>query len=282
MPLHNMSADPKQRTVVVTPAGRRRYTELLYRHLSAQRADFDEWHIWLNTLDGADLAYFHELGARHPDWIRCVPCPVWVDGTGTICHFFRGCCDPDTVYIRLDDDVVWLEPGFVRKLAAFRREHPEYFLVYGNIVNNVVLSHLHQRFGNVGTEDGVVGYNYIDEVGWKSSAFVRRLHEAFLASAARGETAKWHFPQWELADFEHVSINCVSWLGSEFAAFGGEVERDEETFIAVTKPRQLGKKNCIFGGALCVHYAFCMQRDFMDSTDFLARYAELAPRGDGV
>lgn len=267
--------------IVVTPAGRRRYMELLYRHLAAQRADFDHWQIWLNTRDAADVQYFLGLQQKHPDWIRCVPCPVPVDGTGTICHFFRACTDPDAVYIRLDDDVVWLEPGFVRRMFEFRRANPQYFLVYGNIVNNVVLSHLQQRFGNLGTQAGVVEFNYVDEVGWKSPDFVRLVHESFLDAATTqgGERLRdWRFKQWELTNYEHVSINCIAWLGAEMAAFGGRVDVDEETFLAVHKPRELQKKNCIFGGALCVHYAFCMQRDYMDRfTDFLERYRALAP-----
>lgn len=35
--------------IIVTPAGRKRYMEILSSHLDKQRSDFDEWHIWQNT-----------------------------------------------------------------------------------------------------------------------------------------------------------------------------------------------------------------------------------------
>lgn len=270
----------RPRVVVVTPSGRRRYLELLHAHLSSQRGDFDEWHLWLNTVEPGDVAYCESLAAAHPDWVRCVRPPKYVpSGNLTIHQFFRACVEPGTVYIRVDDDVVWLSPTFVREMTAFRVANPQYFLVFANIVNNNVVSHLQQRAGRLGYAGGVAEYACTGDVGWKSPGFAEHVHRAFLAVLDAGRAAQWPgFDRWELYGNERVSINAISWLGDEFAKFGGEVGADEEPWLACEKPASLGMMNCIAGGPVCVHYAFHTQREHLDGgTDVLARYRAFAP-----
>ena len=61
------------RVVSVTPAGRRRYIEILVPHLLRQRHVIQEHHWWLNTNVAEDIAYIHQLCADHPDFFRvCV------------------------------------------------------------------------------------------------------------------------------------------------------------------------------------------------------------------
>jgi len=89
-----------------------------------------------------------------------------------------------------------------------------------------------------------------------------------------------------------ASINCISWFGSEFAKFNGEVAKEgdeyvkEEDWLIRTKPQRIGKQNAIFGGMVVSHYAFAHQRAplhtyfgeglDLDSTDVLARYQAIA------
>ena len=78
----------------------------------------DRYDIWVNTDDAGDLAFLEAL-ARLDDRVRLVPLPDGTEpGMGAICEFFRVAQDEDTLYIRLDDDVVWLEPGFFETLLT--------------------------------------------------------------------------------------------------------------------------------------------------------------------
>jgi hypothetical protein len=275
------AAGQQQRTrrVVVTPAGRRRYLYLLARHLDAQKHAFDEWHLWVNTSDAADIEYMHRLAQVRP-WIRVVTVPGSDPGEGNlnIHRFFPTAADPGTSYVRLDDDVVYLDPAFLDTLFAYREAHPEPFLVYANIINNAVVSHLHQRAGLIKTALGQCGYACMDELGWKNPLFAHDVHASFIGDAANGRIDAWkHFGAHALAAYERVSINAISWLGARFAEFGGAVGRDEELWLSVDAPRSFGTPNVIIADAVCVHYAFHTQRDHLDATDVLARYADLAP-----
>lgn len=266
--------------IVVTPAGRERYLALLYRHLKAQRADFDEWHLWLNTPHGPDIKYCENLAAKH-DWIKTRPLTVPFAQNLSIHSFFPECTDPDSVYLRLDDDIVWLQPGFVREIFDFRLKRPEFFLVYANILNNAITSHIYQRNGAVSGAFGIAGYDCLDRVGWASPLFGNLLHSEFAASVRDGTAlTRWRcFHLWRLFFYERVSINAISWLGSEFARFGGKVLADEEHWLSCHRPVEIQKINAIYGNALCAHFAFHPQRDQIEfaGDQLLALYSELAP-----
>ena len=80
---------------------------------------------------------------------------------------------------------------------------------------------------------------------------------------------------WILYFNERVSINCISWLGSTFSEFDGQVGHDEEQWLACDAPVLKNKMNIIYGGFVCVHYSFFTQRDHLDKTDILQLYKNI-------
>jgi hypothetical protein len=265
------------RKVVITPSGRKAYLQLLFQHLASQKNDFDEWHLWLNTVHEPDLVFCRELSARH-SWIKTIDLTVPHANGSSIYSFYKNCLDTDTAYLRIDDDVVWLEPDFVAKMFDYRLRHPEFFLVFGNIVNNAVISHIYQRCGLVDSAHGKCMYDCLCGVGWASPDFALTLHTRFLRDIARGTIDRWRcFPEWRLYGYERVSINAISFLGSDIAKISGVVDPDEEPAMACHIPNNLGKICSINGNALCAHFAFYPQRGVLDATDILAAYAKFAP-----
>lgn len=279
----------EHRVVIVTPAGRRRYMELLVPQVLALRGVVDEYRLWLNTRDADDIAYCEDLAAQHPGFITLerLPRGVTVNGNFTIRHFFKACVDPATVYVRLDDDVVMLDTlDAFKAMLDFRLDHPQFFLVYGCILNNATITHIQQRMMRLGTDDGPAGYACMDPVGWGSPEFAESLHRSVLrrlddAPDPAAPLAAFRMPPWQLHFAnERVSINCISWLGSEFAKFDGVVGDDEEAWLSTQKPASMNRWNCIFGGFVCVHYAFAPQRSHLDSTDILDAYRARVLRAD--
>lgn len=260
--------------IVVTPAGRTRYLEILHACLAKQTDAFDQWLLLVNTTDPRDIGYCERLAARNPDWIdtRYAEGSEPARGNLNIHKFLNQFCrDPETTYLRLDDDIAYLAPGFVERIFAFRESHPEPFLVYGNIVNNAIVSWLHQKFGNFAYE-AHSGYECTDRVGWGHPPFAQELHEAFLRDPA---DPKWEFKKWVATEYERVSVNAVSWFGKDLAE--KPVEEDEELWLAVVRPKELKRPNVVCGTAVCVHFAFHTQRDHLEkTTDLLERYKALA------
>ena len=261
--------------VVVTPAGRKRYLEILVQHLAAQRDAFDVWILLVNTSVVEDIGFCERLAARHPDWIetRYATGSNPGEGSHNIHRFLNEfCIDPETVYLRLDDDVVYLAPGFVREMFDFRLANPHPFLVYSNIINNAIVAWIHQKLGNFSYER-LSGYDCVDEIGWKDPRFAETLHRAFLADPV---DPKWKFREWHATEYERVSINAISWFGKDLAV--EPVDRDEENWFATWRPKVLERPNVICGTAICVHFAFFTQREYLESQapDILEAYAKLA------
>lgn len=276
-----------KRVVVVTPAGRRRYMAILVRHVLRLRPAVDEYRVWVNTDVPEDVAYLESLESAHPGFVTVERLPegASVRGNESICHFFRNCVDPDTVYVRFDDDIVYVDSrdafeGFVRH----RLSTPGPLLVYANILNNAVISYVHQRAGTLALGGFELAYHCTESPGWADPECAAALHEEVLPAleSAAGSLERFRLPGFNpsFGDYERVSINCISWLGSDFAAFGGEVGTDEELWLSCTKPAAAGRPNALYGGFVVVHFAFHTQRAHLELSErqpgALHRYAALA------
>ena len=261
--------------VLCIPAGRRRYMEVLIPQL-LRETGWDELQVWVNTNDADDISYLNGLPALDQR-IRLLQLPAGVAANGgwTIHHFYPHCIDEDTVYIRLDDDVCWIEPGTIAKLAAVRIRNQMPFLIYPIIVNNAIVTHIWQALGKI-SANNYIHAQCMDNIGWKNPKFAENLHRMFLGALAQNNIDHFKFPTRAIA-LSRMSINCIAWLGREFAKFSGRLgSNDEEEWLSVTRPTQLGVHNLIYGDSIVAHFSFYTQRDHLDTTDILSRYKELA------
>lgn len=260
--------------IIVTPAGRKRYLEILFNHLKNLKNEFDEWILWVNTENVDDILFMEKLENENK-FIKLQRTKIGVRGSQTIYHFFNECIDENSVYIRLDDDIVYVKPNSLKNLFDFRIKNPNYFLVYGNIVNNAILSHLHQRNGTF-TNEIKFGYHCTDHNGWNNPIALESIHRKFFELYKNNQLSNFSINNWILSDYERCSINVISWLGNEFKKFNGEVGVDEENWLSCDKPRELNIPNIIFGDSLFVHYAFFTQREYIDNTNILELYKHIS------
>lgn len=260
------------KTVIVVPYGRKRYTELLIPQLL--NFEPDEIRLWMNTDVVEDIEYAESIKS---DIITLEYLP---DGEKPSCDgrqlhkFFLNCVDDDTVYVRFDDDIILVDDKEAfDKFIQFRKDHIEFFLVYGNILNNAAITNLHQKNGTIPI-DQKVEFECLDDIGWKDPIFAENLHRYILSKNAN--LKQFYMPNYIVKNFKRVSINCVSWFGRQFGKFGGVVHEHEEEFISTVMPLKTAKPICIYGEFVCVHYAFHTQRKHMDeNTDILQKYKDV-------
>ena len=170
-----------------------------------------------------------------------------------------------------------MEKNAIENIINFRIDNPQYFLVYGNIINNSICDHLHQRLGSLDILP-VMGYNVLDFNSWRNEHIAEIKHRNLIEKIKNKNVDAYFFKEWILTFFERVSINVISWLGEEFALFDGEVNHDEEPWLSCVKPREINKTNAICGTALFGHFSFFTQRNYMDKTDILLIYKEIAKK----
>lgn len=273
------------KVVAFVPAGRERVLACLLPHLRAQRPLIDGVMLCENTDDPTDLQYMRN---EEDDFVRIVPLdnrrPPFEPKQLNTGRFYRNCIDKDTIYIRFDDDIVYIHPNAIINLLNSRLAHPEYFVIFANIWNNAIISSLQQQAGNLDFSHGTVKMNCIDNVGWKSPAFGRFLHNEFLRHYDEGSLEQLYIPDFRLVHIEQglpralrFSVSCFAWFGRDFAEWDGELSyQEEEHFISKWYPERVKTCNLICGDALVSHYSFFTQRAHLDSYDILPRYREIA------
>lgn len=271
-----------KKLIIVTPSGRKQYLEILKEYILNAKC-VDEWHLWVNTTDTGDLEYIESLAKEHEGFIvlqRITPThsmePVMRQWN---LHNFYKFCQEDAVYIRIDDDICWMEVDAIERLALFRMNNPEPFIVYPNIINNSLMSYLQVRMGNIPTSAGIPRYETFDEVSLKSSHFFDLVHTSFLEGLDNVDRYK--FKEWKLFDNEHHSITVSAFLGSTMKARDGVITENDEIQLNVDIPREIGVPNTVYGEVVFVHHQYYYQRQGLiergeDPNKYLAQYFELS------
>jgi hypothetical protein len=283
------------KVVVVCPAGRRHLADVMRRYVERERPLVDEMHWWLNTDNRDDIDYFRRLVAAGNGFYQALG-PIgtcWFRRRHMqISRFFRFAIEPDTIYVRVDDDIMWMVDCCIEALLAHRLLYPDAYLVYGNIVNSSRFMHLHQKQGafDPGFE---VAYEINHPTNRRSTAAAITAHLALLDTAEALEQGgdrevllrPWTaFGRHVFAPGEYNDVNMISWFGHDFAAWNGICPGGvhEERWICLTMPcKHGGRIHEACGDALCAHHSSVVQWHgvFMRG-EIYERYARLAPASE--
>ncbi len=259
--------------IAVTPAGRESYLSVLSHYILKNKHILDQWHIWLNTTIPKDISFITSLQSQHPHFIKIIypHKKIEANPSYSINQFFVNCQDPNTIYVRFDDDIVFIHDTAIQSLVNSRIQDQSPFLVYANIINNSICTHLHQRIKAI-PYTPQVQYNCLDQIGWNDPEFAISIHKHFLHDT---NYDKYMFPNWLMWEYNRFSINCFAFFGKDFKEFNGLVPTDEEEWLSVTKPKEFSRPNVISGQSLVSHYAFYTQRPRLSQTHILQQYKDL-------
>jgi len=290
------------RVISVTPAGRKKYLRVLVPYLLQNRHLISEHHFWLNTNNASDISFIENLAHQYPDFFRINRKELFnkYSHFDSIWQYFVDYTDESTLYIRLDDDICFIAPDAIPALINYRIANPRPFLVYGNIINNAVCSHIQQSRGTIPSEWGKVLFACMDRNGWENPRFAELLHKNFLADLQLDRLDRWKFGKWIIDDYRRFSVNVISWFGEDIKmvdelrcqdlknagvtdpATGNPVE-GEEPFISETLPRRFSMPCEICGDALFAHFAFYTQRPYLEgATTLLERYQSFALNNNSI
>ena len=274
---HLLRVWDKMKVVSVTAAGRRETLKALIPHLLSARRQICEHWFWVNTSNESDLRYIEEACDRWGDFFKLVA-RKGADRRGPVSPLYKTCVEPDTLYIKIDDDMVWFDDYALKNLIEFRIRHPQFFLVYGNVINNVMCTHLHERMGLVKPRLGHAGWDPFDSVGWSRWETAADCHDALIKHIEDDTLCKYDFGQWEMRPGERMGIGLCSWLGKQFAEFSGEVSHaDDEHWLTVDYARKRNLSSCICGGALAAHFSYRTQEELaVKRPDIMLSYDQLA------
>jgi hypothetical protein len=272
-----------KKVVVFTPWGRELTASLLYRYLQRdhEAGVVDEWHLWMNTDPDqvTDRQYGYALEQGH-DWITTFERPP-----GEVFHpkqmntgkFYIYTQDPDTVYVRMDDDIVWIEESAIARLVQQRIDNPFPFVVFPLIWNNAVVSHYLQAGEQLPHWWGMVGNHCMDPVGWRDPFFAESIHRHLLELIEADEVDKLYLHHSiQLPVGHQFSVSCFAQNGEEYAKVNGNLGGEEESWHTINKPFELQRPNMIVPNSIISHFSFYHQREHLLKTDILDQYKALA------
>ncbi|KLJ05619.1 hypothetical protein EMPG_10896 [Blastomyces silverae] len=118
----------------------------LKRNLVANGGWLDEVHWAANTENQADLDWLDTLVPTSPFYKRI---PVEPQGKKYAKIWDNTVTDPDTLYIKIDDDIVFIDDNAIPKLVSLKLEHDHSFLVSANVINGAPLPYHHHRTGAI-------------------------------------------------------------------------------------------------------------------------------------
>lgn len=178
----------------------------------------------------------------------------------------------DAIFLKCDDDIVYMNLDRLGDFINFRRDNPTPFLVSANVVNNGVCAHWQQRSGSLPIE---VGHFEMPPGGlngslWESGKRANALHDYFLQTPDK--RLPLHQPFIEVK--ERVSINFISWLGQDLKHFGFRRLGDEKA-LAVDMPRLLNRPVAIYSDFIVSHLSFGPQEAELHVDRLVSAYSDL-------
>lgn len=286
-----------KRVVAFTPYGRQRTVSILKEYMLREhlKGVVDEW--WLcSNVDAnqvTDLRYMYQIQKSHKDWIKIKERPRDVvrltpkqRNTG---YFYRYMTDPNTVYVRFDDDIIYLHEDAVTRLVEAKLRMGSTLTCFAYIWNNAICSWFGQKHGKIpGAGDGwpEVEQPYcMDSVGWSNGEFAVLLHELLLGKIEDKKVEDlFLYQDIPLAPRQQFSVSCFAVDGVDYAVLEPPGHLDypeEEHWHTVHRPEKVNKDNVIVGDALVSHFTFFPQQKEVFATDILDRYRKLAEALNG-
>lgn len=290
-------ARPFSKVVIIVWFGREKYVRILRPYLLRETTRYggvaDEIWLSMSTLLPSDYNVGMKWAAGYPDIIKT----LCSKSTRTAADALAGCRAgrhdaevwndllqgyDDTLFVRIDDDTVFIHEGAVTRLLAHKLFHASaafrlHGVAVGNVVNHCQLPHLHQAIGAFSLPAGMPAFEYYGKQ-WKSVDHALAQHDSFFANQRAGTLSKYMYPKWDMnacaCDREQDGLGICNkgwyrWCINFFVVGGGTIrgantsvakDKREETWISAYLPRQMQLRSESVGAALLVHFSYGMQR----------------------
>lgn len=255
-------------------AGRRRYLEILVKYVDKLIAKglVDEFHIWDYTRDSEDAVWIRKNCQRFKIF-DVQDKSIWKE---YYTHYAKiKYPNPDTVLIKSDDDIMFIDIDQFQSYIDKRRANPNNLLAFASIVNNKVPCLMQQSFGQWPEMqfDELDNLMYSGEICARLHNYFIKNHDIFL-KISRNLTQRKCVVQRDLHSL--VNINFFAILAKDLHIFENCYENDE-CDLSHFLPVFINKFNYIDPGFVVCHMGFTKQRELgFDETEALKGYLDLS------
>lgn len=258
--------------VVVTPAGRKKYLNLLKAYILDDPV-VSEWHLWDNCRSESDRVYIEDLAKAH-DKIKIIKTD-YADGTNSsVNRFYKFASDPNTFYFKVDDDIIYIKPGtFDRVYKTALTTKDDHIWWSPLVINNAVCSWILKYKSKLNIAANLSA-QAADSIGWRSPYFAKSLHALFLHQLERRNLEVFEVSNTEISG-GRFSINFIGFFGSEvkkdIIQFCPPAVDDEE-WISAVLPALRDKRGLVVGDCLVSHFSYYTQERYLLKSGTLRDY----------
>jgi len=288
--------------------GRRDYAEILNvyleRNLRKNGGVIDTVLFALVKYTDVDLMYLGELQRRNPE-SYVVP-PITGGGWDTIWQLVQ---EPGAIYIKIDDDILYIQDGAIPELVREKRRG-RFLFVSANVVNHGIMSAIHQEFaampalqpeadsfrpwrqiGDINHDANFrVEHTFYSDCVWRRWECAALVHESLLHAIKNNRTCAYDFGVFDFHSHGYANHfdgigRYLDWNDNFFALQTEDfsdidwdrVATDDEATMATWHPKQRDHHAGALGRALVSHFTFSSQeKGLRANTSLLLRYQELA------
>jgi hypothetical protein len=266
--------------ITMTSVGRRNYIKLLVPYLLRNSHIIDKHIFWINTDNSYDISYIHSLVCRYPDFFAIEQSKQICKGKIDINNIYTHLNDSGVIYIKLNDDICWMDDNAIENLINFRIEHPEYFLIYPMIINSGRTACLHLIMGHLPmTLTGEWSGPYRDyfDISKYPAEVSQKIHECFLDTLSKDKVEDLFINKYILYNYEYIPEHCVCWFGKDFKHFKSIAQVAKYNFLSQFEASSRQQLSCICGNSLISHFSFSNhQKYLMEETNLYTIYKNIA------
>lgn len=185
----------------------------------------------------------------------------------------------DALFLKCDDDIVYMDLDGLAGFIDHRRKNPHYFVTSANVVNNGVCAYFQQVSGALPTS---LGHFERPPGGfggtlWTDPDKANKLHDFFLAAPKKELPLPSKVVDWQ----ERQSINFIAWLGRDLLHMG-LARGDDEKMLTVDLPAFLERPTAIYSDFTVSHLSFGPQEKGVDVNRLIAAYDTLMREKLGI
>lgn len=255
---------------------------LLKHHIKNQK------HYWLmNIYNEQTEQWCKDITAQYPDLFEMMYLPSSIEkhqwpGFNVGSFFNMMDVSKDALYVKIDDDVVYLSDDFFQTLLNEKNKHPDYLVICPYIVNNQAHLHIAQRHNKLPSY-----WKYIHNKTWcytgEDAHRLEYLHDVTYGEAVHNYFIKtgpqfwlnWRKYPWVFDQTDRFSINCIAFSGEDFLTIK-PIPCDDEEYLSRTVAKTLNRHNAMFTSCMCVHFSFYTQKGYFMERGILDKYLELS------
>jgi hypothetical protein len=258
-------------------AGRKDTMQILFPMIKSDI--IDEVLVGVNTKNQLDIDFINQYINIDPKFKK-IDIPIDKVGTpSAYTYMFSMMTDLDTIYIKLDDDLIYLSDKFFENLVEYRVEHPEFLCIYPFVINNPLCNWLGGWFKNFGSQSDCMYWT------WQDPKYAMILLSAFadgkLPISNRTDYVfdkKDAFYRNEIRFSICPSINAVCFWGRDCKNMNWADRMikygTDEIYLTQGIFNDFGdaRKHIVYSKPFCVHYAFYTQRKVLNALHILEKY----------